>query len=425
MTIAAPGSDGLLPGGPSTGTPGTVDATETGAAPPASGAAPASSTPAVAGTGSVDGTPSAGAEPAADGARPGRGRRGWRWWLYTGLVAAGALWLAFTVTHLVLSGRWWLWLAVDAVPPPAFLGVPLLLAGAAAPCRRSRRPVALLAAAALLLGGPLSGLNLRGLSGGDGPAPADAVRVFSWNTGYWDEGGQTAGMYALLRAADADVYLLQEYWYEHSAGPGEAELARLRAEFPGFHVAVAGELVALSRHPILRRLPLDAPDMPPPLWGSAEQWRYKVLRTDLDLGAGRVLSVYNLHVPVQLVPDHSPLGGEFYRVIRQQHAQREPQWRALARDVAANPHPTLVAGDLNTSPAMGDLAKLPDRLRDASYASSARYPATWSDGSGWPRWWRLDWAFVSAAVRVHSYRFGGSTNGASDHRAQQLVISLR
>ncbi|MDW5325323.1 endonuclease/exonuclease/phosphatase family protein [Plantactinospora sp. KLBMP9567] len=420
MTIAAPGSDGLLSGGPTTGTPGAADAPETGATPASSATVSAGSTAAVGGTESVGSTPSAGAEPAADGAR-----RGWRWWLYTGLVAAGALWLAFTVAHLVLSGRWWLWLAVDAVPPPAFLGVPLLLAGAAAPCRRSRRPVALLAAAALLLGGPLSGLNLRGLSGGDGPAPADAVRVFGWNTGYWDEGGQTAGMYALLRAADADVYLLQEYWYEHSAGPGEAELARLRAEFPGFHVAVAGELVTLSRHPILRRLPLDAPDMPPPLWGTTEQWRYKVLRTDLDLGAGRVLSVYNLHMPVQLVPDHSPLGGEFYRVIRQQHAQREPQWRALARDVAVNPHPMLLAGDLNTSPAMGDLTKLPDRLRDASYASSARYPATWSDGSGWPRWWRLDWAFVSAAVRVHSYRFGGSTNGASDHRAQQLVISLR
>ncbi|WP_422769008.1 endonuclease/exonuclease/phosphatase family protein [Plantactinospora sp. WMMC1484] len=338
-------------------------------------------------------------------------------------MGAGALWLAFTVAHLVLSGRWWLWLAVDAIPPVAFVGVPLLLAATAAPCGRSRRPVALLSAAALLLGGQLSGINLRGLAGGDGPPPPGAVRVFSWNTGYWDEGGQTERMYALLRAADADVYLLQEYWYEHSPGPTGAELARLHAEFPGFEIAVAGELVTLSRFPILRRMPLLAPEMPPPLWGSADAWNHKVLRTDLDLGSGRKLSVYNLHLPVQLVPDHSPLGGEFYRVIRQQHAQREPQWRALAADVAANRSPVLVAGDLNTSPAMGDLAKLPGGLRDASYASSSRYPATWSDVPGWPRLWRLDWAFVSAAVRVHSYRFGGSTGGVSDHRPQQLVIS--
>lgn len=53
---------------------------------------------------------------------------------------------------------------------------------------------------------------------------------------------------------------------------------------------------------------------------------------------------------------------------RQQHAQREPRWRALARDVAANAHPVSVSGDFNTSPATGDLRKLPDGLRNANYA---------------------------------------------------------
>ncbi|MBE1489790.1 endonuclease/exonuclease/phosphatase family protein [Plantactinospora soyae] len=358
-------------------------------------------------------------------AAPPARRRGWRWWLYTALVGAAAAWLAFTVAHLVLSGQWWFWLVVDAVPPPAFLVLPVLLGVAAAPCRRSRWPVALLAAAALLLGGPLSGVNVAGLRGADGPAPPDAIRVFSWNTGYWDEGGQTAAMHELLRTADADVYLLQEYWYAYSSGPAESALDQLRAEFPGFHLAVVGELVTLSRFPILRRIPLEAPDMPPATAGSAEHWRYKVLRTDLDLGQGRVLSTYNLHLPVQLSPDHSPLDGEFYRIVREQHAQREPQWRALARDVAANPNPRLVAGDLNTSPAMGDLAKMPDGLRSANHATSSPFPATWSDTSGWPRWWQLDWAFVSATVRVHSYRIGGGTGGLSDHRSQQLVISTR
>jgi endonuclease/exonuclease/phosphatase (EEP) superfamily protein YafD len=268
-------------------------------------------------------------------------------------------------------------------------------------------------------------VNVAGLRGPDGPAPGDAIRVFSWNTGYWDEGGQTAAMHELLRTADADVYLLQEYWYAYSSGPAESALDQLRAEFPGFHLAVVGELVTLSRFPILRRIPLEAPDMPPATAGSAEHWRYKVLRADLDLGQGRVLSTYNLHLPVQLSPDHSPLDGEFYRIVRKQHAQREPQWRALARDVAANRNPRLVAGDFNTSPAMGDLAKMPDGLRSTNHATSSPFPATWSDTSGWPRWWQLDWAFVSATVRVHSYRIGGRTGGLSDHRSQQLVISTR
>lgn len=347
---------------------------------------------------------------------------GWRR-LRTGLVTAAVLWLAFTVAHLAISGRWWVWLVVDAIPPLAFLAVPVLLALAAAPDRRARRSVALLAVTALLLGAGRSGINVDRWRGGDGPAPADAARLFVWNTGYWDEGGETEELYRLLRAADADVYLLQEYWYAESPGPPETELARLRAEFPGFHLAVAGELITLSRLPILRQLALEAPDLPPvPPGIRADHWRHKVLRTDLDLGRGRVLSTYNLHLPVQLSPDHSPLDGDFYRIMREQHAQREPQWRALARDVEANPHPALVAGDLNTSPAMGDLRKLPDSLRDARYAMPSLYPASWAETPGWPDWWRLDWALASPGVRVHSYRFGPS-RGLSDHRWQELVVS--
>jgi len=364
------------------------------------------------------------ADPAPGAASPAT-RRGWRWWLSTGLVGAAAVWLAFTVAHLALSGTWWGWLAVDVLPPPAFLAVPVALALLAAGCRRAaRRPVALLAAAALLLGAERSGISVRALAGGDGPAPPDAIRIFSWNTAYWDEGGQTEALHRVLRAADADVYLLQEYWYAETPGPDQTALDRLRAEFPGYQLAVVGELVTLSRFPILRRLPLEAPDMPPPTAGSAEHWRYKVLRTDLDLGAGRALSTYNVHLPVPLSTDVSPFDADFYRIIRAQHAQREPQWRALARDVPANGHPLVVAGDLNTSPAMGDLGKLPAGLRDAAVASRSPYPATWSDAPGWPRWWRLDWAFVSASVRVHEYRLSGPT-GVSDHRAQELVVSLR
>ncbi|WP_329109580.1 endonuclease/exonuclease/phosphatase family protein [Micromonospora sp. NBC_01699] len=359
--------------------------------------------------------------PVRQPAPPAR-RRGWRWWLYSALVAAGALWLAFVVAHLVLSGQWWLWLAVDAIPPVFFLVIPVLLAVGAAPCRRSRGPVALLAAAALLLGAPLSGINVQRFGGGDGPAPADAIRVFSWNTGYWDEGGETEALYRTLREADADIYLLQEYWYEKTPEPLDPTATRLRAEFPGFHIAIIGELITVSRFPILRQIPLDAPDLPPPTAGSTDHWLYKSLRTDLDLGSGRVLSTYNVHLPVQLSPEDSPLDPDFYLVVKDQRAQREPQFRALAADVATNDNAVLVAGDLNTSPAMGDVRKLPESLRDASYAMSSLYPTSWAESSNWPRWWRLDWAFVSPDVRVHSYEFR-SARGLSDHRSQELVIS--
>ncbi|MEV6692139.1 endonuclease/exonuclease/phosphatase family protein [Micromonospora sp. NPDC051196] len=359
------------------------------------------------------------ADTAADQTSPTRpAGRGWP----TGVLVGGAaLWLAFTAAHLVFSGRWWLWLAVDTVPPVAFLLVPLALGVGAAVSRR--RAVALLAAAGLLLGAGLGGVNVRWWQGGDGTAPPDALRVFSWNTGYWDEWGETEALYRVLRDADADVYLLQEYWYEQGR-PTEETIGRLRAEFPGFQVVVVGELVTLSRVPVLRQVPVEPVGLPPEVAEAGDEWRYKSLRTDLDIGGGRVLSAYNVHLPVQLSPEHGPFDGDFYRIMREQRAQREPQWRALARDVADNPHPVLLAGDLNTTPAMGDLRKVPDGLRDAQYAMSSPYPASWAYRPGWPHWWRLDWAFVSPQVRVHSYQFGDA-RGASDHRPQELLVSLR
>ncbi|TCB98408.1 hypothetical protein E0H26_08470 [Micromonospora zingiberis] len=364
-------------------------------------------------------TTAAPADTAADQTSPAPPAR--RRWPAAVLVGGAALWLAFTAAHLVLSGRWWLWLAVDTVPPPAFLLVPLVLGVGAAVSRR-RRTVALLAAVGLLLGAGLSGVNIRWWQGGDGEPPVDALRVFSWNTGYWDSGGETEELYRVLRDADADVYLLQEYWYERGR-PTEATLDRLRAEFPGFQVVVLGELVTLSRVPVLRQVPVEPVGLPPAVAEAGDEWRYKTLRTDLDVGGGRVLSAYNVHLPVQISPEHGLLDGDFYRIMRGQHAQREPQWRALARDVRDNPHPVLLAGDLNTTPAMGDLRKLPDGLRDASYAMPSLYPASWAHRPGWPYGWRLDWAFVSPQVRVHSYHFGDG-RGASDHRPQQLSVSL-
>ncbi|WP_426511603.1 endonuclease/exonuclease/phosphatase family protein [Dactylosporangium sp. McL0621] len=342
-------------------------------------------------------------------------------WLYRTLVALAAAWLAFVVAQLVLSGQWWLWLVPDIVPPLVFTAVPLVLAAGAAAVPRSRRPVALLCLAALLLGYPLSGWNAGALWTSPEPAPAGALRVFSWNTEYWDSDG--GPFYPFLQARQADVYLLQEYLNDGDIPTPVHDLDRLQAAFPGYHIAIAGELVTVSRLPILRAYPLPA-DVPTTDTGwVAEFVRDKVLRTDLDLGGGRVLSVYNLHLPVQVSPGLSVFGGAFWRTVRDQHAQREPQWRALAADVDANRNPILVAGDFNTSPAMGDLRKVPARLHDAGALLPSLYPASWRDRDGLPRWWRLDWAYTTADVRVHSYEFG-RTGGQSDHSFQLLRLSV-
>ncbi|GAA5049323.1 endonuclease/exonuclease/phosphatase family metal-dependent hydrolase [Thermocatellispora tengchongensis] len=356
---------------------------------------------------------------------------------------AAAAWLVFTGLHLALSGRVWWWQIPELVPPFAFAVVPVLLLAAALVTRRARRVTAVVALACLILGGGASGINLAALWHRPAPAPPDAITVFSWNTWYWDqrwEGGmprppatgtppRDAGdFYRFLREQDADVLLLQEYVY---FGPGSRpirvdDLARLRREFPGHHIAVASELVTLSRFPIVLQRGIDLRP-----WAEEERDRavppgssmpdfhtVKTLRTDLRVG-GRTVSFYNTHINSPV--DSAYRGLDPRRLSPEQHRLRRANLRALAADAGANPHPAVLAGDFNASPAMGILRLLPDRMRDAAPALGSLYPATWNDRRPW---WRIDWAFATPEVTVHEYELVRS-GGMSDHSGQRLVISVR
>ncbi|MBO4204963.1 endonuclease/exonuclease/phosphatase family protein [Micromonospora echinofusca] len=330
--------------------------------------------------------------------------------------AAGA-WLAFVVTHRLVSGRWWLWLAPDLTPPLAFLAVPVLLLALAPLAGAARGRVALLAAGGLLLGAGLSGLNpgvLRPVS----PAPPDALRVVSWNTGVWNHTDDPDRFYAAITARPADVYLLQEYKPHDDPAVRDADLARLRREFPGYQLAARGELVTLSRFPIVGVTALPA-DPPADADWYTHYWEVKSLRTDLRIGA-RTVSVYNTHllIPLDL---SSPLGETFYDRRHLFFHRRQDQYRGLLADLDRNRLPVLLAGDLNTSPAMADLAGLTGRLTDVGRASGSLYPTSWSI-AGLP-WWRVDWSFVSADWTAHRYRLHDMA-GMSDHRLQEMTLSL-
>ncbi|MFY1632105.1 endonuclease/exonuclease/phosphatase family protein [Solwaraspora sp. WMMB335] len=354
--------------------------------------------------------------------RHGRWGRWWRRWLGRVFVTGSALWLVFVFVHLALSGRVWWWLLAGLLPPITFLAVPLLFAAAAAGCWRTRRPAALLCTLALIAGAPLAGINLPGPLRPAQPVPSDALRVVAWNTGYWHPAGAGDDFYHLLRANRADVYLLQEYIAETDGRivPID-ELDRLRRELPGYHVAQVGELVTLSRFPIVGEIALSADGLPPAPDDFTDFWRYQVLRTDLQVG-DEVLSVYNAHLPVPLWAGGPGLfTGQFHRSIREQHARRVPQFEALATDVETNDHPVVLAGDLNTTAAMGDIRRLPDGLRDAVTANRSLYPASWPVAQ--TSLWRLDWALVSPQITVHRHEFSEPA-GLSDHRLQSIWVTL-
>ncbi|MER5883737.1 endonuclease/exonuclease/phosphatase family protein [Streptomyces sp. NPDC001941] len=324
------------------------------------------------------------------------------------LLWAALAWAVFLVAHLALTGRWWFWLLPSLLPPVLFVVVPLLLLAPA--WAAGDAAAAAVAGGALLLGARQSGLVPGALVRRAGGAPGGGgVRVVAWNTQHWCQATDPDPFYAFLRELDADVYLLQEYHHDRFDGTYGLidDERRLRASFPGHEIVIARGLVTMSRLPVA---------------AVVETAARRTLRVDLEVPGGRgVLSTFNVHVPVQLRLI-SPLGAEFYRAVRVRAGDRAREYEGLARDVAGCPHPALIAGDFNTTAAIGDARRVRRLGTDAVPVTGRFWPRSWQARPGM-RWWRLDWALTTPGAAVHGYRFR-DPQGLSDHSVQELSVSL-
>jgi len=309
--------------------------------------------------------------------------------------------------------------------PEVGVNAPILRQLAAIPLLRLARlgegacwAVAATAAVALVLGFPQAGINLTALHS-PAPVPPGAIRVTLWDTLGWDQGKNAGRFYRYLIAQHADLYLLQEYMGTRGGQPWPInESARLHRTFPGYHIAVAGELLTLSRFPIMGQRYLRAA-LPSPDTSWAAYWDIRVLRTDLRIGA-TTLSAYNVHMPDLFSTADNPLSPSFYGVVHELYVRREAELTALHADLAHNRHPSLVGGEFNVLPGTGDLRRLGE-LADAAHASQSLYPVSF--WVGFLQAWRLDWTLVSPGVRVDRYLLA-DPQGLSTHRAQDVVISL-
>ncbi|MEU8383111.1 endonuclease/exonuclease/phosphatase family protein [Streptosporangium sp. NPDC048865] len=371
-----------------------------------------------------------------------------RWCLGTRLVVtATAGWLLFVVAHLLASGRTSLWAPLDLMPPFMFAAVPLLVLAVAPLARPVRWRVIPVLVLTLVLGAGSSGINVATLWHTPPPAPPGAVKVVAWNTEFWDQDWRTSDgtryspdFYDYLREMDADVYLLAEYLYvdtsvrDMMSSKWTADMAlridklpELRREFPGYEVATSGELITLSRLPVVGQrgldmtpwLPADQKAIPEVMRSWPTSYTVETLRTDIRVD-GKVVSFYNTQI------NQPPLewrlyDGEARGSNQYAHSRREASYRALRADIEANDHPVVLAGDLNTTPAMGMLRLLPEKLVDHTGALPSLYPVTYTTGT--LELWRIDWVLTTPDVTVHRYEMPGA-DGLSDHRPQQTVLSV-
>jgi endonuclease/exonuclease/phosphatase (EEP) superfamily protein YafD len=333
------------------------------------------------------------------------------------LVAATAAWTTFLVLHILFTGRWWPWFIVEATPPLTLVVVPLLLLVLVLLMRPLRRGLFAVLVVLLLTGAHLAGYGPGWTCTATGSPRGTEVKVFAWSTDYWQMTDDKDAFYAFLRRQDADVYLLQEYlyWKGDDQPVRIDDSARLRAEFPGYRLLVDGELLTLTRLPVVAAHHQRVP-------GTGTDWYWKgtkAQRTDIRVG-GRTVSFYNVHLPVPFRIGGNPLSGRFYRFLKEQGTWRIRELRKLRTDLTGNPHPAVVAGDFN-SPWM-ELSSPGAGTRVHSPTGSLLPARSWpvSDYQ-LPRLWRLDWLYATCGLAVPSYHFGGG-EAFSDHAAQEIRV---
>ncbi|MGW4795574.1 endonuclease/exonuclease/phosphatase family protein [Nonomuraea sp. NPDC004297] len=337
------------------------------------------------------------------------------------LVAATAAWTAFLVLHVLLAGDWWPWVIFEMTPPLTAVAVPLLLLAFVWRARPVRRPLSVVLVLLLLAGGYLAGYG-RGWTSPAAAGPQGAgIKVFAWNTGYWEMENNPDAFFTFLRQQDADVYLLQEHLYAIRNDTPYNEVIRidatprLRTEFPGYQISIEGEFVTMSRLPIVA-------EHRQTVSSTGDDWFWKgpkFQRTEIQVG-GRPVSFYNVHLPGPY-RDGNPLTAGFYERQVKQSLWRYENLSRLRADVAANPLPTVLAGDFNSP--WTELYSFRPGIRAHGPPGALAPLHTWPlSNFAFPRMWRLDWLYTSGDLAVPSYHLDGGGKVLSDHAAQEFRV---
>jgi hypothetical protein len=338
------------------------------------------------------------------------------------------LWVTYLLIDFILSGRWWLWNLNSMIPPFMLLLVPVGLLALNLYAAKSLPVFAVLIVTILVIW-PRSGFDLPNflpayvgskITAANALSGKQTIRVVSWNTEFWADEVEEDSMIDVLRAAPADVYLLQEMWSKQDLSPLE-DLSRLQAAFPGYQLHQAGEHVTLSRLPVISFQPHDQSGF---------------TRLDVEIGGvqnaehsqtngtdhpGHVVSIYNVHIPVHMIPANLKRGMYFFDDVRSRFAWRRSSLAAFQAELAANLTPKVLSGDYNTSANMPEINWFRKRFSDAFSQIHGGYPSTYAFGPF--KLWRIDWVFGEKVEFVQYHQQEHSE--LSDHDLMSFEFRIR
>jgi endonuclease/exonuclease/phosphatase (EEP) superfamily protein YafD len=297
--------------------------------------------------------------------------------------------LVLLVETVVAERRWWGTL-LTYLPQQFFLvpSVLLLLIGLV----RRRRLVMWGNLGALLIGLPvLVGVTIPWHFPPAGGVP---VRVMTWNVSSMDWGADR--VIAEIQRERPDVVCLQELRVTESP----RFLSMIRRAFPGWSQARGGEVVILSRYPIIRQSIYPVAGM-----------RRAMVAAVVEVG-GKRLTVIAVHFSTTLdgAPSLAKPKGSRRAYLRQTAVARSMQTRMLLDIAAQAGTPVVIAGDFNT-PARGIFyhriaGAYPDAFRVAGWGTGNTFPAKFP-------LLNIDHLFTSRDIAVR--RCATRRTRASDH----------
>ncbi|MDQ6984870.1 MAG: endonuclease/exonuclease/phosphatase family protein [Candidatus Dojkabacteria bacterium] len=317
------------------------------------------------------------------------------------IFTASLFWLSYLLSHHFLIGKFWFWNLTSVIPPMTYVLISLsftflFLAYKALANKDSKVKdfknvnrktfvIIVLLLISVFLSLPISDINLNyienKLAKYDDFSRDEVLVLFNWNTLYWEPDNNIDHFISHIKSQEADIYTLQEFGV---LSPSETfdyfyynnEKNRVGNEFQDYYVDAYEDMLTISKYPFV-----DENTVRKKYW----------TRLDVDLGNNEILTVYNVHMPVQFYGQ-----GTVIENIKSKFEIRKYYFDTLLDDVKDNNNQYIIAGDFNSTKAMGSMNNLLKLTKDSYTKSRVLFPATWEDNG--LKLWRIDYSLISSGL---------------------------